>query len=132
MSGTRISPGRFVAAIAERLNPVLPAGLVVKLSEGHDGVSVDVFAGDGDRRHVCFVRDEVDWTPIDAAGFLGNVQGGVMELLAEQWPPRSNHRAAEAHCRLAGGRLLMRFGNERAPVIALSPLAMEDVMVGPA
>ena len=117
---TRPSSTRFAAALAARLNDVVPAGLSVR-SRGpsvnvygartsrHAGVGAAQIEND-DGRTVEKRAEGIAWA------ILNGAQDGVMEILAEQWPGVVDGRAAEPGARVQDGELRMWFGDERTPV----------------
>ena len=55
-----------------------------------------------------------------------------METLTEEWPLGPNGRVLEPGARVDGDQLLMWFGDERAPVIALPTLPIAEILEGAA
>ena len=129
---TRPSASRFAAALAERLDHVVPSGLSVCAR----GSSVAVH-GPGAARPASeaaeIVSDEdgralADRIETAARAILNGVQDEVMEILTEQWPAGLNGSAVYPNARVEGDQLLMWFGEEPSPVIVLPPLPVADVM----
>ena len=135
MSSASLSPRRFAAAMAERLNGVVPSELAVR----SDGPSVDVY-GRSTNRHASAAADIteqdgrslVERLDTAALSILGGTQDAVMEILTEQWPLGPNGGVVYPNARVEGGRLFMWFGDERAPVIVLPPLNVADITDGAA
>jgi hypothetical protein len=135
MSSERPSPRRFAAAMAERLDGVVPSGLTVH----SQGPSIDIYARNT-HRHASAAADIItedgrslaEQIDTAARSILGGAQDAVMEILMEQWPLGPSGRVVYPDARVEGGRLLMWFGDERAPVIVLPPLNVSDVIEGAA
>jgi len=118
--------------MTERLDRVVPSGLSVR----SDGCSVNVYCkglhlhGSAAADYVADVdgRTLADRLSTAAWAILSGTQDAIMEILTEQWPLGPNGGAAEPEARVEGDRLLMWFGEEQAPVVALPPLDLADVM----
>ena len=127
---------RFAAAIAARLNAVLPPDFSVRAK----GANVDVYARGQDRHASVSAkllasddgRSLTELMEVAAQGILDGAQDGIMEILTEEWPLGSSGRAAEPGTRVVGDRLLMWFGEEDAPIIALQPLPIAEILEGAA
>jgi hypothetical protein len=136
MAYGRPSPIRFAAAIAERLDTVVPAGLRVRA----EGYRVHLYSGHsirGGSENASLLMEE-DGRTVDelvetsAVTILNSVQTDLMEHLREQWPIGEGNQAAEPSARVENDRLLMWFGDETRPVITLPPLLLIDLVDGAA
>lgn len=131
-----LSPSRFAAAIAERLDAVVPSGLTVQAQ----GSSVNLYWGrarrGGSVNATLLAEDDgrtaTELLEISARTILNDIQTDLMEHLREQWPLGKGNQAAEPDARVQEDRLLMWFGEEEQPVIALPPLKLADLLEGAA
>jgi len=131
MTAFRTSPERFATELAARLDKVVPRGLSVRA----EGTSVNVCAATDDRHASAGAeligeqdgRTLAERAEAAAWGILDGAQDGVMEILREQWPLGRDGKAVDAGIRVEGNQLLMWFGDEHAPVIALPPLNLDDL-----
>jgi hypothetical protein len=129
-----VSPDRFAAAVATRLNSVVPAGLSVR-AEG-SGVclydpeswgaswAADILTDDDGRSIVELVETA-------AYAIMNSIQDEVMESTKEQWPlgPRG---AAEPEARVIGEQLHLWFGDAAAPILRLEPVQLVELADGAA
>ncbi len=127
-----LSPDRFAAAVATRLNSVVPAGLSVR-AEGA-GVTLYDPQSWGASLAADFLADEdgrsiVERVETVAYAIMNSVQDEVMESTKEQWPvgPRG---AAEPGARVIGEQLHLWFGDEAAPVLRLEPVDLLELGAG--
>ena len=124
-----VSPARFAAAVATRLNSVVPAGLSVRAkgagvtlydpeSWGPSLAAEHLTKEDG--------RSIVQRVESVAYAIMNAIQDEVMESTKEQWPlgPRG---AAEPAARVIGGELHLWFGDKDAPILRLDPLDLLEV-----
>jgi len=126
----RLSPTRFAAALAMRLNSVVPAGLSVRAK----GAGVTLYDPESwgasvaaesltneDGRSIGELVESVAWA------IMNSIQDEVMESTKEQWPlgPRG---AAEPKARVIGEQLHLWFGDEAAPVLRLDPVNLIEVV----
>ena len=130
----RLSPHRFAAALAARLNAVVPRGLSVRaegsavsvydpvLSGGSAGA--DIF-GKGDRRSIAELVETAAWA------IMNSIQDVVMESTREQWPMGAA-RAADPGVRVVGDRLHLWFGDEENPVLRLESVDLSELANGAA
>jgi len=131
MPALKTSPEQFAAEVARRLDKIVPSGLSVRA----EGTSVNVYSATDDRHASAgaeIIADQDGRTFAELAqaaawSILDGAQDGVMELLREQWPLGRDGKAVDAGTRVNGSELLMWFGDERAPVIALAPLSLDDL-----
>jgi hypothetical protein len=131
MRALKASPERFAVELATRLDKVVPPGLSVRA----EGTSVNVYSATDDRHASAGAeliaeqdgRTFAERAEVAAWGILEGAQDGVMELLREQWPLGRDGKAVHAGTRVNGNELLMWFGDEGAPVIALPPLNLDDL-----
>jgi len=132
----RPSSTRFAAALAARLNDVVPAGLSVRSR----GPSVDVY-GARTSRHAGVGAEHIEHDDGHALekraegiawAILNGAQDGVMEILTQQWPAAADGRAAEPGAKVQDGELRMWFGDERAPIIVLQPIPIAELFEGAA
>src|SRR6266487_81462 len=122
----RVSPERFAAAVADRLNAVVPRGLSVRAEGTTDSLydpswwpasSAAVIVTDDDDRSL------VERAETAARSILNATQDVVMESMREQWPrPTGAANAPYPDARVVGEQLQMWFGDEAAPVLRLKPV----------
>jgi len=130
----RISPDRFAAALAERLDRVVPKGLSVRAHGsavslydpsywGDSGIADIVAEDDG--------RSIIERVEAAAWAIMNATQDVAMESTKEQWPigPAG---AAEPKARVVGDHLQMWFGEEAEPAVRLQPLDLRDLAFGAA
>lgn len=124
----RISPVRFAAAIAARLDSVVPTGLSVRAKGAwislYDPASwgystAAQFLANEDRRPMVKLIESV------ADSIMSAIQDEVMESTREQWPLRSG--SALPHAKVIGAQLHLWFGDETAPILRLEPLNLSEV-----
>jgi hypothetical protein len=124
------SSRELAAALADRLNQIVPAGFSVRSG----GVSVNVYhdgrdlggspaleiLADRDGRGV----DEKIETAVRAV--LSDVQDRIIEASKDPWPWVSGRGAdlPMPDCAVTGDRLRLWFGDENAPVISVAPIAL--------
>ena len=136
MVAGQASPRRFAAAIATRLNRVLPPGFTVRAN----GTSVDVYAGDQDRHASASAtliterdgRSLAELLETAAWGILDGAQDAIMEISVQQWPVGPDGRAANAGTLVDGDRLLMWYGDQVKPIVTLQPLPIHEILDGAA
>lgn len=125
----RLSPARFAAAIAERLDDAVPNGLFVRAHadivgvcdpEWWGGSSIADIVGTEDGRSI------VERVVTAARAILSSTQDQVMESTRAQWPmgPKG---VAYPGVRVVGEHLHLWFGEETAPVVRLEPIALTDL-----
>src|SRR5581483_11925255 len=124
-----LSPDRFAAAVATRLNAVVPAGLSVRAEGSGVGLYDPELCGGSNSAEI--LRDEDGRSPVElvetvAWGILNGIQDVVMESTKEQWPvgPRG---AAEPGARVVGEQLHLWFGDEVAPILRLEPVELMEL-----
>jgi hypothetical protein len=130
------SPRRFAAAIAERLDQVIPPGLSVRA----EGTSVNVYAAKTSRHasgSAETITDDDGRTLVEristaALVILGGAQDAVMDILTEEWPLGPDGSVVYPASRVEGDNLLMWFGDEQAPVLGLPPLDLTELTDGAA
>jgi hypothetical protein len=132
----RLSPERFAAAVAERLNAVVPRGLSVRA----EGTTVTLYdpswwpassaaeiVSDDDDRSI------VQRAETAARSILNATQDVIMESTREQWPPPTGAgNAPYPDARVVGERLQMWFGDEAAPILRLEPVDLTELSHGAA
>jgi len=136
MKEQTLSANRFAAAVAYRLNEIVPVGFSVRAN----GCSVDVYTASDDRHasaaaSIVMERDGrslAELVQLAAWAILNGAQDSVIEMLREQWPLGPNGRVAEPAARVEGELLLMWFGKEDQPVIRLSPVSVGEITEGAA
>jgi hypothetical protein len=130
-------PDRFAAAVAARLDDVVPPGFAVRSHgpgidvylEGYTGPPTMTASAQNLARLQKPLEKEIESI---AWAMLNGVQDGVMETTAEQWPIDGAGRAAEPGARVEGEVLRMWFGDERAPILMLAPLNLRELLEGAA
>ena len=90
-------------------------------TDRHASAAADIIADDDGRS----LEERIDTA---AWAILNGAQDAVMEILAEQWPLAPNGSVVDPQARIEDDRLLMWFGEEKAPVVALPPLKVRDVL----
>ena len=131
----RLSPDRFAAALASRLDSVVPEGLSVRArgagvtlydpaSWGISSAAEILTAEDG--------RSVVELVETAAYAIMNSIQDEVMRSTKEQWPQGPARRAAEPEARVIGVQLHLWFGNEAAPVLRLKPVYLSELADGAA
>lgn len=130
MSPMDASSRELAAALAGRLNQIVPAGFTVR----SEGVSLNVYQdgrdlggspaleilADRDGRGV----DEKIETAVRAV--LSDVQDRIIDARKGPWPEGFGRGAdlPVPDARVTGDRLRLWFGDENAPVISVAPIAL--------
>src|SRR3989454_1991674 len=134
MIPARLSPYRFAAALAARLNAVVPRGVTVQpegsavhvydpaLCGGSSGADI---LGEEDGRSLVELVEVAAWAIMDST------QDVVMESTREQWPMGAT-RAADPGARVVGDRLHLWFGDEDSPVLRLESVDLTKLASGAA
>src|SRR5262245_29445706 len=129
-----LSPDRFAAALAARLNAVVPSGLSVR-AEGSAVSVYDPGLAGGSAAAETLTREDgrpiVEQVELVAYAILNGTQDVVMESTREQWPMGAT-RAAEPGARIIGDRLHLWFGDEDQPVLRLESVDLADLARGAA
>ncbi len=128
----RLSPNRFAAAVAERLNAVVPDGLTVRADGSAVGVydpalcggcyGAEIF-GKEDGRPIVELVETAAWA------IMNGIQDVIMESIREQWPMGTT-RAADPGARVAGDQLHLWFGDEDNPVLRLESVDLTTLVNG--
>ena len=124
------SSRELAAALADRLNQIVPDGFTVR----SEGVSVNVYQDDQDlggspALEILADRDgrSVD-EKIEAGvqAVLSDVQDRVIKARKGPWPGVSGRGTdlPMPDCRVTGDRLQLWFGDENAPVISVAPIEL--------
>jgi hypothetical protein len=130
----RLSPDRFAAALAARLDSVVPKGLSVRAHGPEVGIydpnwgGVSVLAGIVAQEDGRTLIERVETT---ASFLLNSVQDIVQESTTQQWP-MGPAGVAEPKVRVVGDQLQMWFGDEAAPVLRLQPVDLTGLAAGAA
>jgi hypothetical protein len=131
----RLSPERFAAAVAERLNAVVPRGLSVRA----EGTTVSLYdpsrwpASSAAEILTDHDRSIVERAETAARSILNATQDVVMESTKEQWPsPIGAANAPYPDARVAGEQLQMWFGEAAAPALRLKPVDLRELANGAA
>ena len=125
----RLSPARFAAAIAARLDDAVPNGLFVRAHADIVGVcDPDWWGGTGiaDIVGTDDGRTIVERVVTAARAIMSSTQDQVIESTKEQWP-MGPMGVAYPEVRVVGEHLHLWFGEEKAPVIRLEPIALTDL-----
>ncbi len=134
MTPERLSPHRFAAALAARLNAVVPSGLTVRAEGSAVSVYDPALCGGSygaealeneDGRSIVELVEVATWAIMEA------IQDVVMESTREQWPMGAT-RAADAGARVVGDQLHLWFGDEDKPVVRLESVDLTKVANGAA
>jgi hypothetical protein len=124
------SSWRIAAALAERLDPVVPPPLrVVARAEFVDVLQGDDY-WDGSSASV-IVEDLDDRTDLERAETVANaVLSGVQDAVAHAihlpWPRAAEANMALPFTRVAESSIELGFGDSDAPTLRLAPLRLED------
>jgi hypothetical protein len=125
-----VSSRELAAALADRLNQIVPVGFTVRSEDvrvnvyrdGQDlgGSPALVILAERDERSV----DEKIETAVQAV--LSDIQDRIIEASKGPWPGESGHGAdlPMPDCQVTGDRLRLWFGDENAPVISVAPIAL--------
>ena len=125
----RLSPDRFAAAIAERLDDAVPDGLSVRAHGDVVGVCDPDWWGGSAIADIIGTEDGrtiMERVQIAAKAIMNSAQDQVMESTKEQWP-MGPMGVAYPEVRVVGEHLHLWFGEEKAPVIRLEPIALTDL-----
>jgi hypothetical protein len=132
----RLSPDLFAAAIAARLDTVVPESISVRAEGSVVGVYDPSWWGGSSAADILDEEDGrsiVELVETAAHGILNSTQDVVMESTREQWPLReAGARAADPGARVVGEHLHLWFGDEAAPVLRLQPIDLTEVANGAA
>jgi hypothetical protein len=128
------SSWRIAAALAQRLDPVVPPPLrVVARAE-----FVDVLHGDDywDGSSTSFIEDLDDQTMLRrsetvAESVLSGVQDAVAHALCLPWPRGSVGEMALPFAQIAEASIDLGFGDPAAPALRLAPLKLDDFIEPP-
>lgn len=129
MIPARLSPDRFAEAIAERLDDAVPNGLSVRARADIVGVCDPEWWGGSGIADIVGTDDDrtiVERVVTAARAIMNSTQDQVMESTKEQWPMGPTG-VAYPEVRVAGEHLYLWFGEEKAPVIRLEPIALTDL-----
>jgi hypothetical protein len=121
-------------AVASRLDAVVPPHLMVRA----DGADVVLYSRStpstplGSAESAAIAEDADGRTPgerIEVAvwSIINSIQDRVSEALREPWPRMQTGEMALPDTRLDGDRLLLWFGDERSPTVALLPISVAEV-----
>jgi len=129
-----LSPDRLAAAVATRLNSVVPTGLSVRA----EGSAVSLYDpeswGSSLAAHILTEeggRSIVELVETAAYAIMNSIQDEVMESTKEQWPLGPGG-AAEPEARVIGEQLHLWFGDETAPILRLEPVDLIELADGAA
>jgi hypothetical protein len=126
------SSRELATALADRLNQIVPVGFAVRVQP--EGISLNVYQdgwdlGGAAALEILADRDgRSDAEKIEAAvqAVLSDVQDRVIEACKKPWPG-GTQRGADLplpDCRVTGDQLRLWFGDENAPVISVTPIAL--------
>ncbi len=120
----------LAADLAERLNGALPDGLSARCA----GAVIEVYSGGrvAGRFPALSIIDDDDDRGVTARietatrAVLSGIQDAVIEDIRGPWPPRGGHgqELALPDCRVSGDELLVWFGDESTPALALPPITL--------
>src|SRR5205823_5608404 len=132
----RLSPERFAAAVADRLNAVVPRSISVRAevtticlcdTSWRQASSAAKIVTDDDDRSL------VERAETAARSILNATQDVVMESTREQWPhPTGAANAPYPDARVVSDQLQMWFGDEAAPALRLKPIDLTELANGAA
>lgn len=124
------SSRELAAALADRLNQIVPDGFTVR----SEGVSVNVYQDDQDLggSPALEILADPDGRSVDekieagVQAVLSDVQDRVIKACKGPWPGVSGPGTdlPMPDCRVTGDRLRLWFGDENAPVISVAPIAL--------
>jgi hypothetical protein len=126
-----LSP-KLAAALAERLNAVVPKPLAVR----REGTMVNVYNGlhlEGGTPASEIVDDNdgrslAELARVASSAVVNRVQDMVAEALTEQWPLSPDGRMALAHTRTDAQLVYIWFGDVAAPVLELDPISIAELI----
>jgi hypothetical protein len=135
----RLSPDRFAATIAARLDAVVPRGLSVRAQGSAVGVSPGLshyptWWGASSAAEILTEQDDRSLPELveqAARSILNSTQDVVMENTREQWPMGPT-RAADPGARVIGDHLHLWFGDEGSPVLRLESVDLTELADGAA
>jgi hypothetical protein len=130
----RISADRFAAALATRLDSVVPPGLSVRARGFVVGVCDPQWWGGSAIADIVAIEDGrsiVERVETAAQAILSGIQDEVMETTKEQWPVGSTG-VGNPEVRVIGDELRMWFGDESKPVLRLDSLDLNELVLGAA
>jgi hypothetical protein len=126
------SSRELAAALANRLNQIVPAGFAVRVRP--EGVSLNVYQDGQDLGGAAALeiladrdgRSAVEKIEAAVQAVLSDVQDRVIEAGNKPWPGETQHGAdlPMPDCRVTGDQLRLWFGDENAPVISVAPIAL--------
>jgi hypothetical protein len=125
MSPTAVSSHDLAAALASRLDDVAPDGFSVVADEGRIRVSRGGSVVGGSAAPEILEDDAEPHIETVARSAASAVQDVFAEELKEPWPATAG-AMPDADARLDDYLLIVWFGSETAPVLALAPLPLAD------
>lgn len=125
------SSHKVAAALAERLNAVVPRPLIVRA----EGSSVNVYNGsrlEGGTPASEIVDDDdgrsfAERLHVVSSAVVNRVQDIVAEASAQQWPVLRTGRMALPHTHTDGERVYIWFGERSDPVLEVPPISVSDL-----
>lgn len=125
---TASSP-ELAAALAERLNEVLPTGFAVHAVDVdlivlYDGAEVGTAAALAIMETVEAIKHPAENLETAVRATLDSVQDSVAEVTTEPWPVRTGSPQPHPDARVTPAGVEMWFGDEAAPVLRLRPIAL--------
>jgi hypothetical protein len=129
-----LSPEQFAAAVAKRLETILPKPVSVRV-HGSDIGLYD--PKDWGRSHIAVIVGEEDGRSLvervetASRSILSFAQDMVMESSREQWPV-GRGGVGYGDARVVGDKLHLWFGEEVAPIVSLAPVNLNKLVDGAA
>ena len=134
MIPAHLAPERFAAALAARLDSIVPKGLSVRATGPAVGVYDPSSWGDSVIADIVGAEDGrsiIERVETAARAILNSTQDVVMESTKEQWPLGPTG-VAYPHARVVGEQLHMWFGDEATPVLRMRPVDLTELVSGAA
>jgi hypothetical protein len=120
---TAVSSHYLAAALASRLDDVAPEGFRVVADEGRITVTHDEAVVGGSAAPQILEDDAEPDLETATRATISAVQDAFAEELREPWPATAG-AMPDVDARVQNDRLIMWFGSETAPVLALAPFPL--------
>lgn len=123
-----VSSRDLATALADRLNEVVPPGFLVRAEDSeliviHDGQIVGISGAPAIMDTAEAVKHPRENLEAAARAALSGVQDYVADTTAEPWPGTGGSQP-NPDARVGEGRVLLWFGPEDAPLLALPPIVL--------
>ncbi|HEX2131663.1 MAG TPA: hypothetical protein VHH15_08870 [Actinophytocola sp.] len=123
-----VSSRELAAALAERLNAVVPAGFVVHPEDAelvvfHDGQQLGISGAPAIIETAEALKEPQESLETAVRAALSAVQDYIAETTTEPWPAPGGTVQPNPDARVSADTVEMWFGDEAAPVLRLPPLS---------